>query len=820
MGLLPELVQREFARANLPIRHTRWYLGIDLATTNSTAVVVDAEALLRGDREQAVQLVPVAQETKFGVETSPLLPSFVAEVAPGDWRVGLWAKEALRDGLVRGRRIFYSTKSEMGLGREPYYPFSASKDLDCPYKVAGRVLAAIREAVVARYGSAALNNLVVTVPASFQLAARKDALRAAELAGLQLADGCLFDEPNAALLDYLFSVAGEGGADDSLAFDRPRAVLVFDFGGGTCDISIVRVHLDASQGRLALSNLAISRYEQLGGDNIDTAIAEQVLLPALLERNGLDPLDITYTEKRSYVMPVLVDVAEALKLGLCAEYSNQLGLHSRNAIRREQIYATQPSVSVVAPVRARGDKTEKRELLLADPTLTLDEFDSVLAAFLDPDKLYATTTTFNTSTSIFTPVVDALDRAGLEPHEIDAVLLAGGSSLIPQVQHALQEYFPNAALLRFHSAEQTQFAIARGAALQSLFMHGLGRSLIMPIAQESIGVLTYGLGFQPLIQAGTELPYPIDGNTFATYEGLAVPEDGMHELQIVLAADSPDKPLGVEKLRFASPPKKGERVTLRWRLDANKVLSVQAFLSEAPDVQCELSLQNPLCATGFRDEDHRQILELEQQIAVAVSNNLAPVETWKVRRELGWLYLRLERFERALDWARSALQAVGRADSSSLHLMGRAYEGLNRLDLAEARYAEALAADPRDDSAMFSLSLCLQRQRRCEEALDVIDRAISIDPREGAYLAARADVLRTLGRHDEAEEALQQAADLLMATDLRYSYQRWWLRFVADELRDGALRKAAQEAELRSRYLSVRHDPEKLPRKASGTSGV
>src|SRR6185436_20171820 len=107
-------------------------------------------------------------------------------------------------------------------------------------------------------------------------------------------------------------------------WSQPRTVLVFDFGGGTCDVSILRARPDPASGRLDIANLAVARYEQLGGDNIDVAIVEEVLLPAFLERHGLDPLDFSWSEKRDRLLPQLVGTAESLKLALCAEYQRQL----------------------------------------------------------------------------------------------------------------------------------------------------------------------------------------------------------------------------------------------------------------------------------------------------------------------------------------------------------------------------------------------------------------------------------------------------------------------------------------------------------------
>jgi len=304
--LLPIVAKRALATPNPNLERLRWFTGIDLGTTNSSAALVDARALLDGRTDDAVRLVPVRQATDAGAIDDPVLPSVVAEIAPGEWEVGRAAREARRRGLGRGRQIFYSTKSEMGERGEPYYPL-APENLNAPYKVAGHILLTLADAVEQEVGSDALSSLVVTVPASFQLAARQDVFHAAEMFSIDLGERALLDEPNAALLDYLLTVVPRDTPPVDL--HAPRAILVFDFGGGTCDVSIVRARFDPA-GSLSLANLAISRYERLGGDNIDAAIAEKILLPELLRQNGLDRLDLTWASKRDYILPQLMHTAE------------------------------------------------------------------------------------------------------------------------------------------------------------------------------------------------------------------------------------------------------------------------------------------------------------------------------------------------------------------------------------------------------------------------------------------------------------------------------------------------------------------------------
>jgi len=103
--------------------------------------------------------------------------------------------------------------------------------------------------------------VVVTVPVSFQAAQRHDTLRAAELAGLEVQGVDLLDEPVAAFLDYLV----DHSQNLLPALETPKNLVVFDFGGGTCDVAVFQVKLSRGQDPIQIAPLTVSRYHRLGG---------------------------------------------------------------------------------------------------------------------------------------------------------------------------------------------------------------------------------------------------------------------------------------------------------------------------------------------------------------------------------------------------------------------------------------------------------------------------------------------------------------------------------------------------------------------------
>jgi molecular chaperone DnaK (HSP70) len=526
-------------------------------------------------------------------------------------------------------------------------------------------------------------------------------------------------------------------------------------------VSVVRVHADRDEQQLRLANLSIARYERLGGDNIDAAIVERVLLPQLLRQNGLETLDVSFSEKQERIVPQLLSVAEALKLG------------GRDVPR---------SLQVELPARVG---LPLRTLALRHPSMTAAAFDEVLAPFLDADCTYPRDTEMNRVSSIFVPVRDALRRARLEPGQVDAVLLAGGSALLPQVQDALSGFFPRAELLRFPDDARTLCGVARGAALHSFFLHGIGRPLLRPITSESLGILTQEGGYVELVPRGAELPFPADGKA-ARSSSLVVPRDLMRSVQIVVAAEGPDRVLGVEHLTVPVVRSAGEPIDVTVRLDGNKLLTVEATLPNHPGARCEVLLENPLCPPDRGSPRQRQIAELEDLVARAQARGGNPAGIADNLERLAALYVEENKFERAIDRAREAMEVDRKPSDVALCTMAFAADRLGAVDRAEKYYREAIAVDPGDPTHPFNLSLLLNRQDRGREALDLAEEAFRLCPAEAVYRGWRAILFRRFGRHGEALVELQRAAADLDALVSRDAWREHWRGRIAQELGDRA----------------------------------
>ena len=263
---------------------SRYVIGIDLGTTNSAVAYVDT-----AEGQRRIQPFPIPQLVAEGtVAERPPLPSFLYlagahDLAPGslalpwdagrDYAVGEFAR--LQGARVPGRLVS-SAKSWLchgGVDREAkILPWGAADDVPklSPVEASARYLSHVREAWEQRFPEAPLaeQDIVLTVPASFDEVARELTVEAAERAGLPQV--VLLEEPQAAFYAWLHN--NETTWQEQLA--DIRLALVVDVGGGTTDFSFVAVGRE--DGRIALDRLAVGDHLLLGGDNIDVALARLV----------------------------------------------------------------------------------------------------------------------------------------------------------------------------------------------------------------------------------------------------------------------------------------------------------------------------------------------------------------------------------------------------------------------------------------------------------------------------------------------------------------------------------------------------------------
>jgi molecular chaperone DnaK (HSP70) len=444
---------------------SRYIIGIDLGTTNTAVAYVDTRSA-----EQRVAIFAVPQLVAPGeLEPRRQLPSFVylagehdlgeAETAlpwdPGRRRVV--GELARSQGARMPGRMISSAKSWLchpGVDRNAaILPWGTGEDSEqatklSPVAASAQVLAHIREAWDHEHENEAGSRfadqeVIVTVPASFDEAARELTLAAAARAGYP--DIVLLEEPQAAFYAWIDS---HGAGARSRSLHPGDHVLVFDIGGGTTDFTLIAVGEDGD----SFSRTAVGDHLLLGGDNIDLTLARQVEARLTRDRKKLDALQwhgLVHACRLAKESLLESDELGSVPISVAGRGSKLIGGAMKDRIERDELVRTidEGFFPLVerdeAPRRARGGLQEFGLPYAADPAVTRH-----LAVFLQRH-----------------PVA-----------RVDAVLFNGGAmtpaSLRARVIEQIASWQEGAP--RELANELPEMAVAKGAAYYGLVRRGLG----------------------------------------------------------------------------------------------------------------------------------------------------------------------------------------------------------------------------------------------------------------------------------------------------------------------------------------------------------
>jgi len=527
-------------------------IGIDLGTTNSVV------AIMEGDN-------PIVIVNEEGDRTTPSVVAFKNE----DRMVGVAAK---RQAITNPEQTIFSIKRFMGrrfdecgddIQNVPYNvvpnkdglpAVKIGSEAHTPPAISAMILQKLKRAAE-KYLGQEVKKAVITVPAYFNDSERQSTKDAGLIAGLEVMR--IINEPTAAALAY--------GMDK----EEEQLVVVYDFGGGTFDVSI----LEVADKIVEVKSTAGDTH--LGGDDVDQVLINW-MMSEFKKEHGID------IKSDKMVAQRLKEQAEKSKKELSSAMNTEINLPFLTA-----------------------DATGPKHLMLS---LSRSKFEQMIDGIIE---------------RTLEPCRRALKDAGVSPSEIDEVILVGGSTRIPLVQKKVKELFgrePNRSV-------NPDEVVAMGAAIQGGILSGdVTDVLLLDVTPLSLGIETMGGICHKLIPRNTTIPRTAS-ETFSTAQDNQQAVDiQVYQGERHMAKDN--KLLGQFRLEGIDPAPRGQpQVEVTFDIDANGILKVTAKdkkngKEKNITIQGSSGLSKEDIDKAIKEAEANQAADEEKKLTIEATNKL------------------------------------------------------------------------------------------------------------------------------------------------------------------------------------------------------